>query len=121
MNGSVCKWGTNVRSVYGTLWMMCSAEHLLIHYFFPGSSSLPKQPPHLRDVCVPESVALWFEESWYILPCEAGHKSPKVSASLTHFSLSHWKSGQFVGDPSLVGVRISVGGHRSVGGGSDKL
>lgn len=31
------------------------------------------------------------------------------------------KASQFFGDTSLVGVRISVGGHRSVGGGSDKL
>lgn len=53
--------------------------------------------------------------------CVAGHKSPRVfSASLSSLAISG-KASQFFGDTSLVGVRISVGGHRSVGGGSDKL
>lgn len=75
---------------------------------------------------MPEYAAMCVEGTWYLLPCVAEHKSPIVSAPPLPPSLpsSHsppWKGSQFVGDTSLVGVRISVGGHRSVGGGSDKL
>lgn len=68
-------------------------------------------------MCESEYGTVEVEETWYLLPRVAEHKSPIVSTSL---SLSG-KGSEFVGDTSLVGVRISVGGHRSAGGGSDKL
>lgn len=61
-------------------------------------------------------------QTWYLFPRVAEHKSPIACTSLPpSLPTSLWKGSQFVGDTSLVGVRISVGGHRSVGGGSDKL
>lgn len=68
-------------------------------------------------MCKSEYGTVHVEKTWYLLPFVAEHKSPIVSTSL---SLSG-KGSEFVGDTSLVGVRISVGGHRSAGGGSDKL
>lgn len=91
--------------------------HLRIRFTSQATSS-----PDCQNICVPEYAAVCVEETWYLLPCVAEHKSPIVNSSLPpSLSLSLWKGSQFVGDTSLVGVRISVGGHRSVGGGSDKL
>lgn len=47
--------------------------------------------------------------------------NPRIVRAFLALLLSLWKCSQFVGDTSLVGVRISVGGHRSASGGSDKL
>lgn len=76
--------------------------------------------PWSPSVCKPMYVAIGGKKTWYILPFVAEHKSPIVSDS-PPLSLFLWKGSQFVGDTSLVGIRISVGGHRSAGGGSDKL
>lgn len=71
-------------------------------------------------MCVCRAQSCVLKRPGAFLPCLAEHKSPIVSDSLPR-SPSLWKGSQFVGDTSLVGVRISVGGHRSAGGGSDKL
>lgn len=86
--------------------------HLRIRFTSQATSS-PSCEGVCVCVCTSEYAAVHAEQTWYLLPRVAEHKSPIVSGCLP--------LSEFVGDTSLVGVRISVGGHRSASGGSDKL
>ncbi len=51
--------------------------HLRIRFTSQATSS-----PDCENVCVPEYEAMCVEETWYLMPCVAEHKSPIVSSSL---------------------------------------
>lgn len=119
MNRSAYKWGRNTRSargwrgrgaVWDTFWSFISPKDQI-----PSPSS----SPGCDNVCVQPCVLKRF--GTFCLAWQHINLPELVPLSLfLSLSLSR-KASQFFGDTSLVGVRISVGGHRSGGRGSDKL